>query len=95
MKSNKGLRSGVNGIIGKKENLVSRAKIKIFEEVGIIENEIKLIKSTEKIKVSSAQYENYEWEIFPFLFETKQTEVKLNWENSEFKQINVNELKNY
>jgi hypothetical protein len=81
----KDLRSGVNGIIGKKENLVSRAKIKNFEEVVIIENGIKLVKSTEKIKVSSAQYENYEWEIFPFLFETKQTEVKLNWENSEFK----------
>ena len=76
---------GVNGIIGKKENLVSRAKIKNFEEVVIIENGIKLVKSTEKIKVSSAQYENYEWEIFPFLFETKQLEIKLNWKNSEFK----------
>ena len=81
----KDLWSGVNGIIGKKENLVSRAKIKNFEEVGIIENGIKLVKSTEKIKVSSAQYENYEWEIFPFLFETKQLEIKLNWKNSEFK----------
>ena len=56
----KDLWSGVNGIIGKKENLVSRAKIKNFEEVVIIENGIKLVKSTEKIKVSSAQYENYE-----------------------------------
>ena len=81
----KDLWSGVNGIIGKKENLVSRAKIKNFEEVGIIENGIKLVKSTEKIKVSSAQYENYEWKIFPFLFETKQLEIKLNWKNSEFK----------
>ena len=77
----KDLWSGVNGIIGKKENLVSRAKIKNFEGVGIIENGIKLVKSTEKIKVSSAQYENYEWEIFPFLFETKQLEIKLNWKN--------------
>ena len=59
------------------------------------EDEIKLLKSIEKIKISSAQYENHEWEIFPFLFETKQTEIKLNWENSEFKWINVNELKNY
>ena len=81
----KDLWSGVNGIIGKKENLVSRVKIKNFEEVIIIENGIKLVKSTEKIKVSSAQYENYEWEIFPYLFETKQLEIKLNWKNSEFK----------
>ena len=64
-----------------------------FEQVGRIEDEIKLLKSIEKIKISSAQYENHEWEIFPFLFETKQTKIKLNWENSEFKRINVNELK--
>ena len=30
-----------------------------------------------------------------FLFETKESEIKLNWENSEHKWINVNELKNY
>ena len=76
MRSIQDLRSGVSGIIGKKENLVSRAKIKIFEEVGIIENGIKLIKSTEKIKVSSAQYENYEWEIFHFYL--KQNRQRLN-----------------
>ena len=33
--------------------------------------------------------------IFPFLFEAKNPIIKLNWENSEFKWINVEELKNY
>jgi hypothetical protein len=33
--------------------------------------------------------------VFPFLFETKETEIKLNWENAEHEWINVNELKNY
>ena len=70
-----------------------RAKIEIFEQVVMVEDEIKFLKSIEKIKISSTQYENHEWEIFPFLFETKQTKIKLNWENSEFKRINVNELK--
>ena len=55
----------------------------------------RLSKSVEKIKISSPQYENHEWEIFSFLFETKETKIKLNWENSEFKWINKNELKNY
>ena len=87
MKSINGLRSGVNGIIGKKENIVSRAKIEIFDKVWIIENKITPLKSTEKIKISSAQYENYEWEIFPFLFETRQIEIKQNWGNSECKWI--------
>jgi len=49
----------------------------------------------EKIKISSPQYENHQWEVFSFLFETEETEVKLNWENSEFKWIHVDELKNY
>jgi len=47
------------------------------------------------MKILSPQYENHEWEIFSFLFETKETKIKLNWENSEFKWINKNELKNY
>ena len=95
VRSMKGLWSGVSGIIEKGETPINRAKIEIFEEVGIKENKINLVKSVEKIKISSPQYENHEWEVFPFLFETNETEIKLNWENSEYKWINVNELKNY
>ena len=43
--------SRVNGITRKKENPVSRAKIEIFEKVGIIKDEITPVKSTEKIKI--------------------------------------------
>ena len=95
VRSMKGLWSGVSGIIENDEIPTNRAKIEIFEEVGIKENKINLVKSVEKIKISSPQYENHEWEVFPFLFETNETEIKLNWENSEHKWINVNELKNY
>jgi 8-oxo-dGTP pyrophosphatase MutT (NUDIX family) len=95
VRSMKGLWSGVSGIIENNEIPTNRAKIEIFEEVGIKENKINLVKSVEKIKISSPQYENHEWEVFPFLFETNETEIKLNWENSEYKWINVNELKNY
>ena len=95
VRSMKGLWSGVSGIIENNEIPINRAKIEIFEEVGIKKNKINLVKSIEKIKISSPQYENHEWEVFPFLFETKESEIKLNWENSEHKWINVNELKNY
>ena len=95
VRSMKGLWSGVSGLIEKEEAPINRAKIEIFEEVGIIEDKITLVKAIEKIKISSPQYENHEWIVFPFLFETKQTEIKLNWENSEYKWINHNELKNY
>ena len=95
VRSMKGLWSGVSGIIENNENPIDRAKIEIFEEVGIKEKEIRLIKKLEKMKIQSQQYKNHEWEIFPFLFETNNENVELNWENSEFKWILPKELKNY
>ncbi len=95
VKTMRGLWAGVSGIIEKNETPLTRAKIEIFEETGISEDKIKLIKSAEKLRVNSPQYENHEWEIFPFLFEAKNPEVKLNWENSEYLWIRVDELKNY
>jgi 8-oxo-dGTP pyrophosphatase MutT (NUDIX family) len=95
VKSMKGLWAGISGIIENNELPLKRAKIEIFEEAGIIEQDITLIKSAEEMRINSPQYENHEWEIFPFLFESKNPTIRLNWENSEFKWINVEELKNY
>ena len=95
VRSMKGVWSGVSGIIENNENPIDRAKIEIFEEVGIKEKEIRLVKKLEKMKIQSQQYKNHEWEIFPFLFETKNDNIKLNWENSEFEWIQPKELKNY
>ena len=95
VKTMKGLWAGVSGIIEKNEEPLRRAKIEIFEELGITEGKIKFLKSSAKMKVNSPQYENHEWEIFPFLFEVKNPIIKLNWENSKYKWITVDEIKNY
>jgi 8-oxo-dGTP pyrophosphatase MutT (NUDIX family) len=95
VRSMKGLWSGVSGIIENNERPVDRAIIEIYEEIGIKKDEITLIKSEEKIKILSPQYENHEWEVFSYLFETKVEKIKLNWENSDFRWIGFNELKNY
>ncbi len=95
VKTMKGLWAGVSGIIEKNEEPLRRAKIEIFEELGITEDKIKFLKSASEMKVNSPQYENHEWEIFPFLFEVKNSIIKLNWENSEYKWITVDEIKNY
>ena len=89
----KGLWSGVSGIIENNEKPEDRAKIEIFEEIGM--KKVNLIKKMEKIIISSPQYKNHQWEVFSFLFETEKSGVKLNWENSEFKWIKIDELKNY
>ncbi|QDI88416.1 NUDIX domain-containing protein [Candidatus Nitrosopumilus sp. SW] len=95
VKTMKGLWAGISGIIEKNEEPLNRAKIEIFEEVGITENQITLVKSAEEMRINSPQYQNHEWEIFPFLFEAKNPTIKLNWENSDFKWIKVEELKDY
>jgi 8-oxo-dGTP pyrophosphatase MutT (NUDIX family) len=93
VKSMKGLWSGVSGIIENNEKPLDRAKIEIFEEIGI--EKVILTKKIEKMIISSPHYKNHRWEVFAFLFETEKIEVKLNWENSEFKWIRTEELKNY
>lgn len=95
VKSMKGLWAGISGIIENDEEPLTRAKIEIFEEVGITEDKINLIKATEEIRIDSPQYKNHEWEIFPFLFEANNPKIILNWENSDFKWINIEELENY
>ena len=95
VKSMKGLWAGISGIIENNEEPLARAKIEIFEEVGITNDKINLIKATEEMRISSPQYKNHEWEIFPFLFEANNPKITLNWENSDFKWINIEELENY
>ena len=91
----KGLWSGVSGIIENNETPIKRAKIEIFEEIGIKKQNIKLIKSGSEVFVESPQYKNHQWVISPFLFQTEISDIKLNWENSEFRWIHVNELKEF
>jgi 8-oxo-dGTP pyrophosphatase MutT (NUDIX family) len=95
VKTMRELWSGISGIIEKNEVPLKRAKIEIFEEAGIIGDEIKLIKAAEEIRINSPQYKNHEWEIFPFLFEATNPTINLNWENSDFRWIRAEELENY
>jgi len=95
VKSMKGLWAGISGMIENNEEPLSRAKIEIFEEAGITEDKITLIKASEEMRINSPQYKNHEWEIFPFLFESSNPTIKLNWENSDFKWIHIKELEKY
>ena len=95
VKTMKGLWAGISGIIENDEDPLTRAKIEIYEELGITEDKIKFLKSSSKMRVQSPQYVNHEWEIFPFLFESENPTIKLNWENSEYKWVTIDEIKNY
>jgi 8-oxo-dGTP pyrophosphatase MutT (NUDIX family) len=61
VKSMKGLWAGVSGIIEKDEQPLARAKREIFEEIGLHEAQIKLLKSEKEMRIISPQYKNHEW----------------------------------
>ena len=95
VKSMKGLWAGISGIIEKNEHPLSRAKIEIFEEVGIKEKDVELVKEAKEMRIKSPQYKNHEWEIYPFLFKVDSPKINLNWENSEYKWIKADEISNF
>ena len=95
VKSMKGLWAGVSGIIEKDELPLARAKREIFEEVGLHEEQIKLLKSEKEMRIISPQYKNHEWLVFPFLFGAENQTIKLNWENSDYRWISIDEIKNF
>ena len=95
VRSMKGLWGAVSGIIEGNELPLDRAKIEIFEEVGIKSESIELLKAGKDIMVSSPQYPNHEWHISPFLFKTNIVNITLNWENSSYRWINPNEINQY
>jgi 8-oxo-dGTP pyrophosphatase MutT (NUDIX family) len=90
----KGLWAGISGIIEGNEEPLERAKTEIFEEVGLTEDFV-LLKAAPQMEISSPQYKNHQWIVFPFLFSVKEPQLKLNWEHSEYKWIGINEISKY
>ena len=91
----KGLWAGISGIIEGSEEPIYRAKREILEETGISEDKIVLVKARPQIRVDSPQYANHEWIVYPFLFVTQESVIKLNWENSECMWISASEISQF
>ncbi|VVC06179.1 NUDIX domain protein [uncultured archaeon] len=95
VKTMKNLWAGISGIIEGNEDPLYRAKREIFEETGIPDNMITLLKRQPEIRIDSPQYANHEWLIFPFLFSVQNPTITLNWENKEYEWISPPEIKGY
>ncbi|MGI0003734.1 MAG: NUDIX domain-containing protein [Candidatus Nitrosotenuis sp.] len=95
VKSMKGLWGAVSGIIEEGEEPLVRAKIEIYEEIGAKVEAIRLLKAGKEMTVSSPQYIDHQWIIFPFLFAINHEQISLNWENDSYKWIAPNEIHQY
>lgn len=78
-----GLWSAISGRLEKYEQPLQRAKIEILEEVGLTNEQVKLLKIGQVTVVRNTKNDMY-WSIYPFLFKTNTNKIKLNWENSSY-----------
>ena len=95
VKTMKNLWAGISGIIENDEKPLNRAIIEIFEEVGMIESEVELLKEGDVIMIESPQYEDHQWEVYPFLFSCNHKKIKLNWENSDAQWVDVDAINDF
>ncbi|MDE1828774.1 MAG: NUDIX domain-containing protein [Thaumarchaeota archaeon] len=94
VKTMKNLWAGISGIIEGDEDPTYRAKREVFEEAGISEDKITILKTAEPMSVES-QYNDHEWKIHPYLFAVNDITITLNWENSDYTWISPSELSKY
>jgi 8-oxo-dGTP pyrophosphatase MutT (NUDIX family) len=95
VKTMKGLWAGISGIIEVGEQPLERAKTEIYEEIGVKNDAVRLLKEGKEMKISSPQYPDHQWHLFPFLFALGDTKISLNWENVEYKWIKPDEIYQY
>jgi 8-oxo-dGTP diphosphatase len=95
VRSMKGLWGGISGIIEEGEEPLERAKIEIYEETGMKSDALRLLKAGNEMAASSPQYPDHQWIIFPFLFETQNAKIVLNWENDMYEWISPSEIYKY
>ncbi|MEM3065210.1 MAG: NUDIX domain-containing protein [Candidatus Nitrosotenuis sp.] len=95
VKTMKGLWAGISGIIEKDEEPLTRAKIEIYEEIGAQDDAVSLLKAGKEMTISSQQYPDHQWVVFPFLFAIKEPKISLNWENVSYRWIKADEIHNY
>ena len=78
-----GLWSAISGTLEKYQQPLQRAKIEILEEVGLTNEQVKLLKIGQVTVVRNTKNDMC-WSIYPFLFKTNTNKIKLNWENSSY-----------
>ena len=87
--THKGKWAGVSGYLEEGEEALQRAQIEIKEELGLGPEQINLIRVGETLRGLDEQTV---WVVHPFLFEARTSEIRLDWENVEYRWIDPNEL---
>lgn len=86
--------AGVSGYLEEAEDPLQRARIEIQEEVGLSSAQASLVRSGEPLRIFDEQKDNV-WIVHPFLFEVHEQNLRLDWEHTESKWIDPDDLRSY
>ena len=92
--SYRGRWAAVSGYLEGDENAVQRAMTEIREEIGLTSEQITLVRAGEVLRVYDGDADVV-WVIHPFLFETNEPNVRLDWEHVEFQWVRPDALREY
>jgi translation initiation factor 2B subunit (eIF-2B alpha/beta/delta family)/ADP-ribose pyrophosphatase YjhB (NUDIX family) len=86
--------AGVSGYVEQSERPLQRAMIEIAEEVGVGAEQVSLVRAGEPLRVLDEEAQII-WVIFPFLFETHDTTISIDWEHTEYKWVDPDTLQSF
>lgn len=92
--THKGKWAGISGYLEVGDEPFQRAQIEIQEEVGLAPEQVSLVRAGETLRGFDEETETV-WIVHPFLFEARSKAIQLDWENTEYRWIDSNELGSY
>ena len=84
----------VSVFLEENENPYERAKLEISEETALTSKNLLLIRSGELLRVYDQEKDTV-WVVSPFLFATPESTISVNWQNSQYKWVEPDELANF
>lgn len=86
--------AGVSGYLESSEDPLQRAKIEIQEELGLSTAQVSLARTGEVLRAFDEEKDTV-WIVHPFLFEVHEQNIRLDWEDTEYKWVDPDELQLY
>lgn len=85
--------SGISGYL--EEDPIKQAQIELREETGLSPGDFKLENSGNPLEITD-HVNKKDWIVYPFRFKLiNEKQIKLNWENSEYRWIKPDEILNF
>ncbi len=92
--THQGLWAGISGYLEKREEPLNRAFTEIKEEIELSADQVELVRAGEPIGIPDVENDVF-WVVHPHLFRVRSVELKTDWEHTEHRWIEPEELVNY